>query len=465
MSLLKKMKEAFGRRSGEEINIGAPTNVKQNVHVEVDSKTGEYIGLPEPWMRLLNKELGADDVKKNPIVAVQALKAFHYIQQQQHFKAPMTKDQIEAESNAIQHALDDKTIPDTIPPLPPKTTEHIKHGANQQPIPVSERAGEPKTKEQVKVDTTTTVLRKRENEPGSRLSDEAVMFEMRKICNPANPRERFKKSKEVGSGASGTVYTALDELTGDRVAIKEIDLSRQPKKELILNEIKVMKDFNHRNLVNFLDSYVVDDHLWVIMELLHGGPLTDVVTETIMKEEQIAAVCKEILQAIDFLHSKGIIHRDIKSDNVLLGLDGSVKVTDFGFCASVQGDEKRSTMVGTPYWMAPEVVTRKQYGAKVDVWSLGIMAIEMIDGEPPYLQETPLRALYLIATTGRPEIPSLSKLTPDFQDFLDKCLQVNVDTRWAAGDLLRHPFLHKCAPLATLAPLIKEAQKILRKEI
>ncbi|KAI0894563.1 Pkinase-domain-containing protein [Annulohypoxylon nitens] len=287
-----------------------------------------------------------------------------------------------------------------------------------------------------------------------------VAAALKRICSEGDPRELYRGFNKIGQGASGGVYTGHERGTNRLVAIKQMNLEQQPKKDLIINEILVMKESSHPNIVNFIDSYLCGGELWVIMEYMEGGSLTDVVTFNIMTEGQIASVCRETLKGLQHLHSKGVIHRDIKSDNILLSLDGNIKLTDFGFCAQInEAHNKRTTMVGTPYWMAPEVVTRKEYGRKVDIWSLGIMAIEMIEGEPPYLTESPLRALWLIATNGTPQIKEEHNLSPLFRDFLYFALKVDPEKRASAHDLLRHDFMKTCVDLASLSPLVKAARE------
>ncbi|KAI9477962.1 MAG: kinase-like domain-containing protein [Benjaminiella poitrasii] len=309
-------------------------------------------------------------------------------------------------------------------------------------------------------------LRREQRQQKEALKDAEILADLRAICTDADPTKLYRNMVKIGQGATGGVYTAQSVDTNMSVAIKQMNLAQQLRKEVIINEILVMREAQHKNIVNYIDSFLLgQDELWVVMEYMEGGSLTDVVTTSMMTESQIATVCRETLEGIHHLHSLGIIHRDIKSDNVLLGLNGHVKLTDFGFCARLNDSEMRTTMVGTPYWMAPEVVTRKEYGSKIDIWSLGIMVIEMIEGEPPYLHENPLRALYLIATNGTPSLQHPDELSDLLKDFLKQSLTVDSEERPEAGGLLEHPFLKRGENVKSLIPLIKASRDLRKKTL
>lgn len=307
----------------------------------------------------------------------------------------------------------------------------------------------------------------------SSMSESEVMAKLREVVSKDKPLDSYNKQKKIGQGASGSVYVAriregatspmarrILQENGPRaqVAIKQMDLRNQPRKELIVNEIIVMKDSKHPNIVNFLDAFLQEEQseLWLVLEFMEGGALTDVIDNNpSISEDQIATICLETCKGLEHLHNQNIIHRDIKSDNVLLDARGNVKITDFGFCAKLtEQRSKRATMVGTPYWMAPEVVKQKEYGNKVDIWSLGIMAIEMIESEPPYLNEEPLKALYLIATNGTPRLKKPDKLSKELKAFLSVCLCVDVKSRASASELMNHDFLKSGCSLNSLAQLL-----------
>ncbi|KFV46659.1 serine/threonine-protein kinase PAK 1 isoform X2 [Gavia stellata] len=475
------------KKEKERPEISLPSDFEHTIHVGFDAVTGEFTGMPEQWARLLQtSNITKSEQKKNPQAVLDVLEFYNSkkisnSQKYMSFTDKSTEDynssntlnvKAVSETPAVPSVSEDEDDEDDAAPPPviaprPEHTKSIYTRSVIDPLPPPTRdvatspISSPSENSMTAPDMLVRNTEKQKKKP--KMSDEEILEKLRSIVSVGDPKKKYTCFEKIGQGASGTVYTAMDVATGQEVAIKQMNLQQQPKKELIINEILVMRENKNPNIVNYLDSYLVGEELWVVMEYLAGGSLTDVVTETCMDEGQIAAVCRECLQALEFLHSNQVIHRDIKSDNILLGMDGSVKLTDFGFCAQITPEQsKRSTMVGTPYWMAPEVVTRKAYGPKVDIWSLGIMAIEMIEGEPPYLNENPLRALYLIATNGTPELQNPEKLSPIFRDFLSHCLEMDVEKRGSAKELLQHQFLKIAKPLSSLTPLIiaaKEAAK------
>ncbi|KAI9139643.1 kinase-like domain-containing protein [Paraphysoderma sedebokerense] len=492
--------------------VSNPTNFQHKVHVGFDANSGLFTGLPDQWKALLNASaISKEEMAKNPQAVLDVLDFYTKGRQENLLDTSSRSTSSSSRSHSSQHSLSrrqhsnhssgssssqlprsdskyqeypmsssssnysarereylkNKPAPPTRPPPPRDYTGLTPNSsAKKSGVPPPNRpAIVPRPPDTIGYKNGSTPpaaapssapSKPRGKARSSRLNDAQVIEKLRSVTSPGDPSLLYQKQKKIGQGASGSVYVARHIALNRLVAIKQMDLATQPRKELIVNEILVMKESQHPNIVNYLDSYLVKTtELWVVMEYMEGGPLTDIIDHNNMSESQIAAVCFETLKGLRHLHSKNIIHRDIKSDNVLLDASGNVKITDFGFCAKLNDDRsKRATMVGTPYWMAPEVVKQKEYGFKVDIWSLGIMAIEMIEGEPPYLDEEPLKALYLIATNGTPTLKRPEKLSGLFKDFLAVCLNVDVKSRAGSEELLDHGFLRMACDKRDLAPLV-----------
>eukprot|EP01125_Pyxidicula_operculata_P013345 TRINITY_DN441_c0_g1_i2.p1 TRINITY_DN441_c0_g1~~TRINITY_DN441_c0_g1_i2.p1 ORF type:complete len:528 (+),score=93.94 TRINITY_DN441_c0_g1_i2:36-1619(+) len=407
--------------------VGKPFNVEHNVHVDFNSTTG-ISGIPVEWETKL-------------------------------LSSGMIKEEVIQHKDAVLSVL--------------KFTDNIEKG------------GLPSRTLSTKVESTTdsSTPNRRSSMRSSDTSNSLMFKETFKIApkdllgDPKQKANYFDLVK-IGQGGAGEVYLAKSKLRNDgKVAVKIMQISPENAKPL-MTEISIMKNSRHDNIIEYIEHFTTSEgvsgsagsfpSLWLIMEFMSGGSLTDILkhhSELQMEEPQIAYVCTKVLKALDYMHQRDHIHRDIKSDNILLTSEGEVKIADFGYAASLSSsDQKRTTIVGTPYWMAPELIHAKQYDVKVDIWSLGILLMEMVEGDPPYMDLPPFRALYMIAAEGIPPIRESEKWSKELIDFRDKCLSTNPDNRPNTKQLMEHPFLKSVCDPHDFSILIQKAKEISDRE-
>jgi len=293
----------------------------------------------------------------------------------------------------------------------------------------------------------------------------------------------FEVLEKIGEGSFGSVWKARERRSdGDiskarLIAAKRIMMEADKEDdeeggavdvdedlEEVRKEVSFIKDSHSRFIVDYYGSFLESRCLWILMEYCDCGSVRDLmyVCDSMLDELQVATVLWYAAHGLQFLHSQQKIHRDIKAGNILVNARGECKLADFG--VSSYSNVKRFTMVGTPYWMAPEIILEKGYDQMVDIWAIGITAIEMIEGRPPLYDMNPMRAVFSIPS--RPPPTLTDPASPILEDFVAKCLQKDPTMRMSADEMLEHPFIQQvpesqlCGPESALAPLIQQQSRV-----
>ncbi|EEY70638.1 protein kinase, putative [Phytophthora infestans T30-4] len=270
---------------------------------------------------------------------------------------------------------------------------------------------------------------------------------MASIQRNENPEEVYEVLERIGEGSYGKVYKAVHKSNAEVVALKVVPVESEDRAAFdeLTREIRILERCESPFVVHYRGSFSYEAQLWIAMEFCAAGSLADLHVlrgRRVLSEAEIAAVCANVALGLAHLHSQGLIHRDIKAGNLLLNGDGVAKLADFGVSAQLTATVgKRRTVIGTPFWMAPEVIQEAQYDCKADLWSLGITALELAEGEPPLAHMHPMRAIFLIPNRAPPELREPNNYSAEFRDFIAVCLKKDPQERASAEELLRHPFI------------------------
>jgi len=278
----------------------------------------------------------------------------------------------------------------------------------------------------------------------------------------------FHILEAIGRGGFGTVYRGINTETGVTVAIKRVTLQGIPPEELesIEMEIRLLQNLTHANIVKYIDAIRSDDFLNIVLEMVENGALSSLLTKFDkggLPEKLTAVYTAQVLQGLHYLHTQGVIHRDIKGANILSTKSGRVKLADFGVATKLNESRKSDSVVGTPYWMAPEIIEMTGHQSSAcDIWSVGCTVIELLTGKPPYFDLQQMPALFRIVQDPHPPLPD--SISPALEDFLMQCFEKDPVRRIDAASLLKHPWLK--GALLTLSQgddALEEQKESLRK--